>query len=211
VKIIVAILLFLLTLFVFVYIADEIVLEHETGFDQAIMGAISNYHSDTLTSVMKIFTFFGSQFFLLPAYVILIGYYLIKKRTRLAINIGAIGLTSSAVLFSLKYAFKRNRPLDPLIQHVAGFSFPSGHSFSSFTFYGLIAYILWQTNISKSWKVLSTVFLFLLASLVAFSRVYLQVHFPSDVVAGFCLSMVWLILSFWVISKVEPRLKIKST
>ncbi len=206
-RIILAILLFLLTLFVFVYIADEIVLENETHFDQAIIGMISNYHSDTLTSVMKIFTFFGSQFFLLPAYIILIGYYLIKHRTRIAINIGAIGLTSSAVLFSLKYAFKRTRPLDPLIQHVAGFSFPSGHSFSSFTFYGLIAYILWQTNISKTWKVVSTVFLFLLASLVAFSRVYLRVHFPSDVVAGFCLSIVWLILSFWIISKVEFRSK----
>ena len=189
----------------FVYIADEIVLENETHFDQAIVGAISNYHSGTLTSVMKFVTFFGSQFFLLPSYIILIGYYLIKKRTRLAINVCAIGLTSTAVLFSLKYAFKRTRPLDPLIQHVAGFSFPSGHSFSSFTFYGLLAYIIWQSNISKAWKIFSSLLLFLLAATIAFSRVYLRVHFPSDVVAGFCLSMVWLILSFWIISKVEPR------
>lgn len=204
-KIILAILLFLLTLFVFVYIADEIVLENETQFDQAITTDIAPYQSPDATTAMQIFTFFGSQLFLLPAYVLLILYYWIRKNKRLAFNVGAIGLTSTCVLFLFKSIFRRSRPLDPLIQHVAGFSFPSGHSFSSFTFYGIIAYLLWQTKIANVWKVVSTILLFLLASTVAFSRVYLRVHFPSDVVAGFCLSMVWLILSFWILGRIETH------
>lgn len=200
-KIVLAILLFLLTLFVFVYIADEIVLENETRFDQMITADIVPYQSPGATTAMKIFTFFGSQFFLLPAYLLLILYYWIRKNKRLAFNVGAIGLTSTGILFLFKSIFRRSRPLDPLIQHVAGFSFPSGHSFSSFTFYGIVACLLWQTKISTGWKVAATVLLFLLASTVAFSRVYLRVHFPSDVVAGFCLSVVWLILSFWILGR----------
>ncbi|MDQ2718806.1 MAG: phosphatase PAP2 family protein [Bacteroidota bacterium] len=200
-RIILAIFLFLLTLFVFVYIADEIVLEHETHFDQNILSAIAPLHSSGMTSVMKVFTFFGSSTFLFPAYSLLIIYFLIKKNKQIAIDIAAIGLTSTGILFLLKDIFQRHRPLDPLIRNVTGFSFPSGHSFSSFTFYGLAAYLLWQTNMSKTWKIIVTIFLFLFPALIAFSRVYLQVHFPSDVVAGFCLSVVWLVLSFWILQR----------
>ncbi len=183
------------------YIADEIVLEKETGFDQTIVQAITPLHSPGATTVMTDFTFFGSHLFLFPAYVMLIMVLWIKKNKRLAINITAIGLTSTSVLFLLKAIFQRNRPLDPLIRDVTGFSFPSGHSFSAFTFYGLVAYILWQTNISKAWKITASILLFLFAATIAFSRVYLQVHYPSDVVAGFCLSVVWLILAFWIFKK----------
>lgn len=200
-RIILAIFLFLLTLFVFVYIADEIVLEKETAFDQTIENVITPFHSSAATSVMTVFTFFGSHLFLFPAYMILIFILWVKKNKRLALTVGLIGLTSTAVLFTLKAIFQRTRPLDPLIQDVAGFSFPSGHSFSSFTFYGLIAYLLWKTDISKGWKIAASVLLFLLAFIIAFSRVYLRVHFPSDVVAGFCLSIVWLLLSFWIFKK----------
>jgi undecaprenyl-diphosphatase len=200
-RIILAIFFFLLTLFVFVYIADEIVLEKETAFDQTIENVITPFHSSAATSVMTVFTFFGSHLFLFPAYMILIFILWVKKNKRLALTVGLIGLTSTAVLFTLKAIFQRTRPLDPLIQDVAGFSFPSGHSFSSFTFYGLIAYLLWKTDISKGWKIAASVLLFLLAFIIAFSRVYLRVHFPSDVVAGFCLSIVWLLLSFWIFKK----------
>ncbi len=200
-RIILAIFLFLLTLFIFVYIADEIVLEHETHFDQNILTLISPFHSQGVSKAMEVFTFFGSSAFLFPAYILLIIFFLIKKNKQTAIDIAAIGLTSTGILFLLKDIFQRHRPLDPLIRNVTGFSFPSGHSFSSFTFYGLVAYLLWQTNISKAWKIAATIFLFLFPATIAFSRVYLQVHFPSDVAAGFCLSVIWLILSFWILGK----------
>ena len=95
------------------YIADEIVLEKETIFDQTIMRLISSIHSAQLTSVMIFLTFFGSHTFLFPAYLVLIVILLIKKNIRLAIEITAIGLTSTAILFSLKDIFQRVRPLDP--------------------------------------------------------------------------------------------------
>jgi undecaprenyl-diphosphatase len=200
-RIIIAIFLFLLTLIAFVYIADEIVLEHETLFDQTFYSFIAPLHSAFMTKVMSVFTFFGSHLFLFPAYVILIAFLWFKHKKKLAFMVVSIGLTSTAVLFTLKALFQRARPLDPLIQNVAGFSFPSGHSFSSFTFYGILAYLLFQTNIAKQWKITAAILLFLFALIIAMSRVYLRVHYPSDIVAGYCLSVVWLLFSFWIFKK----------
>ncbi|MEP6584728.1 MAG: phosphatase PAP2 family protein [Ginsengibacter sp.] len=115
-------------------------------------------------------------------------------------------MTSTTLLYFLKDTFRRHRPMDPLITNVTGFSFPSGHSFSSFTFCGLIVYLLWQSKIGRGWKVGATIFFFLFATTIAFSRVYLRVHFPSDVIAGFCLSMMWLLLSIWVLHIVDKKI-----
>jgi undecaprenyl-diphosphatase len=114
-----------------------------------------------------------------------------------------IGVSSSAVLYLLKEIFKRHRPTDPLMAHVTGFSFPSGHSFSSFTFYALIIYLFWQLKISPLAKGIIAFFFFLFALLISYSRVYLRVHYPSDVVAGFCLSVIWLLLAFYFLRKKE--------
>ena len=201
----IAVVLFLITLFVFVAIADEIVLEHENGFDTSISNAILSLDSPLATKLFETITFFGSSSFLFPAYSILILYYLIRRRWKLALDVTTIGITSTALLYLLKDIFKRQRPLDPLIRNVTGFSFPSGHSFSSFTFFGMLAYLIWQTHLKSSWKILMTVIFFLLATAIAFSRVYLRVHYPSDVVAGFCLSMTWLIISIWVLHKFDKK------
>ena len=72
IRFIIALALFLVTLFVFVSITDEIVLENENGFDQYISKAILPFVSPFATSVMKSFTFFGSEMFLFPAYLVLI-------------------------------------------------------------------------------------------------------------------------------------------
>lgn len=208
-RFILAIVLFLVILFAFVAIADEIVLEHENGFDQSISQAISLLVSPFATKLMEVVTFFGSSTFLFPAYLVLIIYYLFRKNIKLALDITMIGLSSTGILFLFKEIFKRQRPLNPLIRNVTGFSFPSGHSFSSFTFFGLLIYILWKTGIKKAWKILVTIVLFLFAATIAFSRVYLRVHYPSDVAAGFCLSIIWLMLSLWILHKADRQLPLQ--
>jgi undecaprenyl-diphosphatase len=202
-RFILAVILFLVILFAFVAITDEIVLEHENGFDQNISQAISLLVSPFATRLMEIVTFFGSSAFLFPAYVVVVLYFLLRKNLKLALDITMVGLGSAGILHLFKEIFKRHRPIDPLIRNVTGFSFPSGHSFSSFTFFGLLIYILWKTAIKKAWKISLTIVLFLFAATIAFSRVYLRVHYPSDVVAGFCLSMIWLMLSLWILHKVD--------
>lgn len=199
--------LFLAALFVFMAIADEMVLEKENNLDIAAFQYLRRITYPGMTKAMLFITFFGSDYFLIPAYLLLITYFLWFKNTqRLSLDIAAIGITSTIILFSLKALFHRHRPLDPLVRSVNGFSFPSGHAFSSFTFFGLAIYLVWQHNFSPLVRWSVTVFFFLFASAIAFSRVYLHVHYASDVVAGFCLCIVWLGFSFWAMKKFRYRL-----
>ncbi|RYF79617.1 MAG: phosphatase PAP2 family protein, partial [Chitinophagaceae bacterium] len=137
--------IFLLALLLFAVIADEMVLENENLLDKAVFDQLKTITNPAMTNFMVAITFFGSSYFLFPAYILLILYFLLlKKNSKLSWNIAAVGITSTLILFSLKAIFHRQRPLDPLVENVNGFSFPSGHSFSSFTFFGLLIYILWQ-------------------------------------------------------------------
>ena len=208
---VIAIILFLATVFIFWRITDEIVLEKEGGFDNAVFKMLSQYTNPATTHIMLLFTFFGSTKFLLPAYIILSAFFLFYKRDRWqSISIAAIGLSSIGLLFLLKNIFHRHRPLEPLTKNVIGYSYPSGHSFSSFTFFGLLTYIIWQTNIPKIWKwILSIVFIGM-AACIAISRVYLHVHFASDVVAGFCLSIIWLSISLLILKKIQNSGKLRA-
>lgn len=198
---------FFLSLLAFIAIADEMVLENENGLDLAAFKALAQITNASMTKAMLFITFFGSTYFLLPAYVLLIVYFLLFKKTWiLSLEVAAVGIVSTIILFSLKSIFHRHRPLDPIVKSVNGFSFPSGHSFCSFTFFGLLIYILWnhQMNLTARWA--ASIFFFLFACAIALSRVYLHVHYASDVLAGFFLCVVWLGISFWLMKKYRPKL-----
>lgn len=205
-RLIVVIGIFLAALAIFLFIADEIILENENNLDVAAFQKLAAITNPAMTSLMTGITFFGSLYFLSPAYIILIFFFLfLKKNKKLSLDVTAIGVTSTIILFSLKAIFHRHRPLDPLVQKVNGFSFPSGHSFSSFTFFGLLIYILWNTQMNAGLRWVLSIFFFLFAASIALSRVYLHVHYASDVIAGFCLCLVWLAVSFWAFQKLKRR------
>ncbi|MDQ6609441.1 MAG: phosphatase PAP2 family protein [Bacteroidota bacterium] len=198
--------IFLASLAIFIFIADEIVLENENSLDVAAFQMLAKITGPAMTGLMTGITFFGSSYFLFPAYLVVILYFLLlKKNKKLSLDVTAIGVSSTIILFSLKAIFHRHRPLDPLVQKVNGFSFPSGHSFSSFTFFGLLIYILWNTEMNAVWRWVLSILFFLFAAAIAFSRVYLHVHFASDVIAGFCLCLVWLAASFWALQKINRK------
>lgn len=205
-RLVVALLSFVAILIVFIFLSHLISSETENGFDKAAFHVAEEHTSSGLTAFFKAITFFGSTKFLFSAYCIIVLYFLVLKRsTAHSFNIAAIGLTSAALLFIFKRIFKRPRPLHPLTNNFYGFSYPSGHSFSAFTFAGVLVYILWQSDVSAKWKWICSILLFLFASLVAISRVYLHVHYASDVAAGFCLSALWLGLSIFILEKVVRR------
>jgi undecaprenyl-diphosphatase len=106
-------------------------------------------------------------------------------------------------MFFLKQFFNRPRPLTPLLEPVNGLSFPSGHALMSVTFYGLLIVLVWENTAARFKKWIVTILLLLLISLIGFSRVYLRLHYFSDVIAGFAAGMIWLTLSIWTISWIE--------
>lgn len=196
-------LLFAVSLLVFAYIADENVLEKNYQFDTAVIAYVKAYSSPLLVKVMLIITFFGSTKFLLPAYILLIVFLIWKNKKAIAIDTSIIAISSTLVMYLLKTYFKRHRPDSTLVKTIVGYSFPSGHSVSIFIFCSILAYLLWQTNISSFKKYTISLLLLLCTIAVGLSRIILMVHFATDVIAAYCFAIAWVLSSFWAIKKIR--------
>ncbi|MEO7961111.1 MAG: phosphatase PAP2 family protein, partial [Ginsengibacter sp.] len=195
---------FIVALVAFIFIARMVFEGNTHQFDEKVFSLISAYVSNINTSIMRFITILGTHLFLIPANLALTAWFLfIKKRRWNSIKIPAVALSSLLLMFFLKLIFHRERPLIPLLEAAKGFSFPSGHALMSVTFYGLLIVIAWE-NIKSTWLRWSlSIGLALLIIVIGLSRVYLRVHYASDVVAGFCVGIVWLLLSVSILSKLE--------
>ena len=193
--------LFLAFLFVFMFIANEAVYENEVSFDKKIMHFLSIHSSATTIEVMRGFTFLGSFYFLLPAYGILIGHFLIRKKNAYAINIFIMAASSTIMLFALKKLFHRQRPLLPLTKDISGYSFPSGHAFSAFIFCSIVCCIIWEGSLHSIWKWIFILLLQIVSVTIGISRIVLNVHYATDVMASFCLGIAWVTACFAVLKK----------
>lgn len=152
---------------------------------------------------------FGTDFFLAvtslvhPLVLILITGILMmflksKKLSLLALlNLCFIG----GLNIVLKAIFMRERPIDFLLFKEQGYSYPSAHSMVGMCFYGFFIYLIWQSNWKKRDKIICSVLLGMIIFLIGLSRIYFRVHYPSDVFAGFSVSLVYLILFTHMISK----------
>ena len=196
--------LFLLCLWGLFIIADMIFKDKNLLFDDRVFEMLNPYVSNLNTGIMKVITFLGSQNFLLPANLFLIGYFLFfRENKKTAFKIAVISITSVVVMFSIKFFLQRERPLIPLISKVHGYSFPSGHTFTSVTFYGIIAYIIYKNVQQPFLKWSFIVFIIFFIFLIGLSRVYLRLHYASDVLASFCLGLIWLLLAKWFLLKTD--------
>jgi undecaprenyl-diphosphatase len=154
--------------------------------------------------IMLFITFLGKHQFLIPANLILIFYFLlVTKQNWFSIRVITISISSLVLMLLLKQLFQRKRPLSPLLKAARGLSFPSGHAIMAVTFYGLLVYVL-QHTIDIGWmKFLLTFLLVILVILIGFSRVYLRVHYASDVLGGFIIGLLWLLISLAIIKWLE--------
>ena len=144
VELVIVIVLFILSLVAFFYITDEIIVEKDNAFDNAVFAGIHPFISPFLTNVMRVVTLFGSHNFLIPANIILAVFFLIRKHRWYSISVPVVSLGSFIVMWSLKLFFSRQRPDDPVYQAAMGFSYPSGHAMSAMTFYGLLVVLVWR-------------------------------------------------------------------
>ena len=100
--------------------------------------------------------------------------------------------------------FNRPRPLIPLLEPAMGLSFPSGHAMSSVTFYGLLIYFIWkQKERNKLLRMGLISLLIVIILVIGISRIYLRVHYASDVIAGFCVGIIWLTTAIFTIDKIQ--------
>jgi membrane-associated phospholipid phosphatase len=195
-------------IFLFARITDEVIMEEEAQTDNYILRYLSaEVINPSLTSFMKVVTYMASAQFIQVGYGILILIYLLKKNYRRSIEIFVTATSGLVVNLIMKFSFHRLRPVNPLIEPLQSFSFPSGHATSGFIFYGLLVYLIWKTDLPRSIKILSGIMLISLSLLIGFSRIYLRVHYPSDVAAGFCVGFAWLLLLVWLMENIKRKAK----
>lgn len=207
-EVFILIFIFFVALFVFILIAKNISIGNTYAFDERAFLFVDTQVGNTQTNVMQFFTYLGSPSFLIPANLLLIIWFLfIQKKRWFSIKIPTVVLSSLLLMLLLKFIFQRPRPINPLIAEAAGFSFPSGHALMSVSFYGLLLYILFQHIKNTWWRLLLLILIVSLIFIIGFSRIYLRVHYSSDVIAGFCVGITWLILSLWILSKIENYTK----
>ena len=198
--------LFAAALLLFTYIMHEVIGEKEDAADNRVFSYLAAHIiSPSATGFMKAVTNFASAPFLKIAYGILIIAYLFRKDWKRSAEIAVIGIGGFLVNFLMKISFHRPRPLHPLIDKLNNFSFPSGHATSAFIFYGLLAYLIWKTDLPKLPRLFAGSILVLFALLIGFSRIYLRVHYPSDVIAGFCIGLSWLIIMIWLFERLKKK------
>ena len=147
--------------------------------------------SDTATIVAKFITNFGGAIVLIGTTIILV-ISIRNRRIGLSIiaNLGII----TGLNIVLKQIVQRPRPTEYRIINETGYSFPSGHSMVSMAFYGFLIYLIYKYVKNQYLKIGLISFLSILIISIGISRIYLGVHYTSDVMAGFCISVSYLVL-----------------
>jgi len=133
---------------------------------------------------------FGTSYIVMVGTAFLMLIYL--KRWR-EIGASAICLAGGTILsFLLKTLFHRTRPESFFVVSATGFSFPSGHALASICFYGMAAFLIMRSIASWRWRLAFAALAVIISVAVGVSRIYLGVHYPSDVIAGYAAGSMWL-------------------
>lgn len=159
-------------------------------FDVSVLEFLHNSTNPTVLAIMKFISFIGSGIFLVPAIGMVVIYFYFKKNYYVIKLLTLNTLGSFAFNFLLKQIFHRNRPYDFSLVEQGGLSYPSGHSMVTMSMCLTIAYLLSR---NKSKKVKNNTYLIagIIIALMGISRMYLGVHWPTDVVGGYIMGYLF--------------------
>ena len=179
-------------LFVFGWLAEEMLEGDTRQFDAFARTAVHQLATPGLTRSMQVFSFLGSVAAVTAMCLVAICMSLYFRHARTAALL-AITMLGVAVLdVALKHAFRRPRPVAFFGPTPSSYSFPSGHALGSLCFYGILAAILTAHVRGRGAKFCVWMAAVFMVGMIGFSRIYLGVHYPSDVIAGYCAGAVWV-------------------
>ena len=147
--------------------------------------------SDFVTPIAKFITNFGGAIFLIVLTIVL---FIVIKNKKIGVSIFSNLVIVTILNQLLKGILQRPRPTEYRIIEETGYSFPSGHSMISMAFYGYLIYLIYKYVKNKYIKWISIVVLSLLICTIGISRIYLGVHYTSDVLGGFLISISYLVI-----------------
>ncbi|AOH56253.1 phosphoesterase PA-phosphatase [Peribacillus muralis] len=180
-------------------------------FDSEVISVVQGWESPILTGIMKFFTYIGStgSIIILSLFILIFLYKVLKHRLELVLFI-AVMAGSPLLNAVVKLCFQRTRPdLHRLIE-IGGYSFPSGHAMNAMSLYGILTFLLWR-HIKVKWgRMLLIVMSTLMILTIGISRIYLGVHYPSDIIAGYLAGGFWIAMSIWFFQRYQDRRQDKS-
>jgi membrane-associated phospholipid phosphatase len=185
------------SLWAFGQIVDETIREGETRTDERVAEWLHGRATDPFTDVFHVITTLGNFVTLLAVTLLAVAILWRRHRQTDALFVALAFLGAQVLSTGMKLGFRRERPFfpDPLATE-STFSFPSGHSLVSLAVYGSIALLLARRVRSPGWRALLFAGTALLVLAIGFSRLYLGVHFLSDVLAGYAAGAAWLALLY---------------
>jgi undecaprenyl-diphosphatase len=146
---------------------------------------------------MKFFTFLGGEIFLTSGILLLLA-LLYKRHKVSSFNFTVLLVLGTIINLLLKFVFQRPRPDYLPLMFESTYSFPSGHAMNSFIFYSCIAYFIFRNTKSVGVRIFAGVLLSILVLMIGISRIYLGVHYPSDVLAGYIAGILWFLLIVFI-------------
>src|SRR5882672_7512155 len=179
-------------LFVFGWLADEMLEGDTQKFDEFVRNAVHRHAAPEITWLMQGFSFLGSVAVVTTLCVLAIAVFLYFRQARTAALLATTMIGMAVLDITLKLAFHRPRPLAYFGPTPTTYSFPSGHAMGSVCFYGVLAAILAARASGRRAKWCIWMGAVLLIGLIGYSRIYLGVHYPSDVIAGYCAGAEWV-------------------
>ena len=179
------------SLFLFIVITILLLTGKMDNIDLTIQSIIIGIRNNNLNETMKTITNICS-FYAIVALTLLLLIIIKNKNIPLSIMLNLICISLLNLVF--KFIIQRQRPEGINIINVDGYSYPSGHSMISMAFFGFIAYLIYKKLNNKIYKVLTIIISIIIVFLIGFSRIYLGVHYFSDVLGGFFASLGYLII-----------------
>lgn len=200
--------IFWIPVVIFMKLAGEIIEKEPLPFDAPLLLAIHAHATTGLDRFFLTITNLGGIGGVLVISVLAGMYLIVKKRySDLLLLIGGVGGAAIANAV-LKLLFHRDRPsLWPHLVHESSFSFPSGHAMASAALAMVIILIFWRTP--YRWRVVAGAVIYTIV--IGFSRLYLGVHYPSDILAGWSVSIVWVLLVALITSHLKYSSKATHT
>jgi undecaprenyl-diphosphatase len=179
------------SLVLFAWLAEEMREGATVSFDNGVRVWVHGFASSSVTELMRFITELGSPG-LFAAFAVALAVFLAKGWKRGAMWL-ALSMAGATVLsLTLKHVFHRARPVAffGVVPH--SYSFPSGHSLFSFCFYGTLAGLI-NARVRSLWlRIVVWAAAALLVFVIGLSRIYLGVHYPSDVLAGYLAALMWV-------------------
>lgn len=170
-----------------------------TLFDNKIYQFIISFQNDTLTNIMKVITSFANPLTIVS--LCLASLLSLIWKYKASIYLIIVTIISTVFNFLTKNIVLRNRPDHLRLIEETGYSFPSGHAMGSIVFYGFIIFLLSKSKINKYLKIFLSIIIGLTIFLIGISRIYVGVHYPSDIIGGFLLGYIILISSIEFLTK----------